>query len=229
MANAKCCPDSICIAPTRTEVSLQSSGAHCRAVGEAATRGHVAGQSWSVNLELICKWGFDSSTGQSQHKQGGTAEPAQDSQVFFTSLVPLQLSCCTNLVWQNRTPASAGFCRPMKLEYCRESTEIIRQWAAASIWLPGPAERWSVAAYRVSSPAVGRLKLHKTMIDVRVTAEITDTSSTQYCMICKAAPKQNTDLQGVKERPIQESHFMFGISAIYAWILFFECTVHLSY
>ena len=37
------------------------------------------------------------------------------------------------------------------------------------------------------------------------------------------------DLQGVKERPVQESHLMFGLSTMHAWIRFFECLVHLSY
>ncbi|KMQ84811.1 hypothetical protein RF55_17077 [Lasius niger] len=43
------------------------------------------------HMNLICKWGYDGSSGQSDYKQKFADENSSDGNVFLTSLVPLQL------------------------------------------------------------------------------------------------------------------------------------------
>jgi hypothetical protein len=44
------------------------------------------------NMTFICKWGCDGSSGQSVYKQKFTDDSISDANVFFTSVVPLQLA-----------------------------------------------------------------------------------------------------------------------------------------
>ena len=86
-----------------------------------------AGGREQLNLQLTCKWGFDGATTQSTYKHGGTSSAEADSQVLFTSMVPLQLaeinSDTSRVIWNNRTPSSGRFARPLKLENAKETAE----------------------------------------------------------------------------------------------------------
>lgn len=43
-----------------------------------------------------------------------------------TTIIPLRLiEASGNILWNNRTPQSIRFCRPLKLEYTKETKEII--------------------------------------------------------------------------------------------------------
>ena len=44
------------------------------------------------DLKLICKWGFDGSSGHSQYKQKFASASATDKYMFFIAMVPIQLS-----------------------------------------------------------------------------------------------------------------------------------------
>ena len=77
--------------------------------------------------QLITKWGFDSSTGQAIYKQsvqGETSENVCEDSLFLSSVVPLNFAISDNLIWRNDTPSSRHFCRPMKLQYVKETAEF---------------------------------------------------------------------------------------------------------
>ncbi|KAK5648374.1 hypothetical protein RI129_003266 [Pyrocoelia pectoralis] len=78
-------------------------------------------------LEQLClflKWGFDGSSGHSSYKQAFHGLEASDSAVFITCLVPIRLVCGEKIVWQNPRPASTRYCRPLKIEFIKESNDI---------------------------------------------------------------------------------------------------------
>lgn len=85
------------------------------------------------NLFLICKWGCDGSSGQSRYKQKFSDESKTDESVFFTSIVPLQLTHTnkvtnkTTVIWKNPRPSSPRFCRPIRIQFLHETTEITIQ------------------------------------------------------------------------------------------------------
>ena len=90
--------------PVKSEISVTESGA---TVGLQALLSHTAERILMVqsdvikslpenkvdNLELICKWGCDGTTGQSTYKQkfsDGDGNKS-DANILFISLVPLQI------------------------------------------------------------------------------------------------------------------------------------------
>ncbi|GBN17792.1 hypothetical protein AVEN_2992-1 [Araneus ventricosus] len=78
------------------------------------------------DLILICKWGCDGSQ-QAQYKQKFENDSSSDAHVFQSSFVPIQLICGVNqkIIWQNPLISSPRYCRPMRIRFVKESTEII--------------------------------------------------------------------------------------------------------
>ena len=67
---------------------------------------------------------MDGSRNHSRYKQGGLAE---DYHMFVTSLVPLRLvTTAGTVVWNNNTPNSPRYCRPLALAFQKETPELIR-------------------------------------------------------------------------------------------------------
>ena len=77
------------------------------------------------HLLLYSKWGCDGSSGQSQYKQKlpEESELVSDANLFTSSLVPIKLidKVTGAVVWQNTAPSSARFCRPICIEFCKET------------------------------------------------------------------------------------------------------------
>lgn len=80
------------------------------------------------NFVLLSKWGCDGSSGQSCYKQKAEECGFTDSNIFLTSLVPLQLFYEENnektIFWQNPDPSPTKFCRPIRFAFVKETTEI---------------------------------------------------------------------------------------------------------
>ena len=74
-------------------------------------------------------YGFDSSTGQANFKQGfdePSTSKCSNASLLVTTIMPLRLLISTGIpVWNNRTPQSPRFCRPDKLEYIKETKDSI--------------------------------------------------------------------------------------------------------
>ncbi|CAH0552515.1 unnamed protein product [Brassicogethes aeneus] len=80
-----------------------------------------------AELDKLCmytKWGFDGSSGHSSYKQAFHGPEASDSAVFITCMVPIRLVCNTKIIWQNPSPASTLYCRPLKIQFVKESTQV---------------------------------------------------------------------------------------------------------
>ena len=81
---------------------------------------------------LLSKWGFDGSSGHSQYKQRAQREDFPYYNVFFTSMVPLQLyymNCKSQkiVVWQNPKPSSTLLCRPIKFQFRKETQLLVKE------------------------------------------------------------------------------------------------------
>lgn len=76
------------------------------------------------NTVLYCKWGFDGTSGFSQYKQISTSG-CKDDTLFVTSIVPIRLvnQSTNDVIWQNPTCSSVRFCRPIRFQYLKETTE----------------------------------------------------------------------------------------------------------
>ncbi|CAG9566091.1 unnamed protein product [Danaus chrysippus] len=77
-------------------------------------------------LKLICKWGCDGSQ-QAQYKQKLQNEADSDANIFQSCFVPVRLICGKDnqkVLWENPTPSSARFCRPIRFRFVKETTDV---------------------------------------------------------------------------------------------------------
>lgn len=178
-------------------------------------------------ITLYSKWGFDGSSGHSSYKQAFHGLDADDSSVFITCVVPLRLVSGEKIIWQNPRPSSTRYCRPLKIEFVKESAAV------------STAEKRRVdSEIKELLPSFVKLgentfnvvhKLLFTMIDGKVCNAITENTSTQKCYICKATSKDFNSIDVMIKRPVKTDNLQFGLSVLHGWIRFFECLLHLAY
>lgn len=238
-AKKACYPkkEDITITATSAEVTVQALLNHTSERVINVQKEIICGlkSKQSNNLRLISKWGFDGSSGHSSYKQmfigTRTQGDADDSSVFISSIVPIRLVCGnsdnTNVVWQNPRPSSTRYCRPIKINFAKESTQL------------AIAEKNRISAQiknLTSSPVAldGKIimvshELILTMVDGKICNALTDTASTQRCYICGASSKEFNSIDKMLTRPHKPSTLEFGLSVLHCWIRLFECLLHVGY
>lgn len=181
-------------------------------------------------LERLClfsKWGFDGSSGHSPYKQAFHGPDASDSAVFITCIVPLRLTCGEKILWQNPRPASTRYCRPLKIEFVKESTEIsLKEKKRVDDQIKHLRESTSIIqgkSLKISH------NLIFAMIDGKVCNALTATTSTQKCYICGATSNTFNRIDEMIKRKIKTENLEFGLSILHGWIRMFECLLHISY
>lgn len=176
------------------------------------------------SLELIYKWGCDGSQ-QSQFKQKMQNEDSTDSNIFQSCLVPLQLKCGKKIVWQNPTPSSPRYCRPIRIRFAKESTDLTNEEIDYILSKIENRENSQFINDDLSANVKHTLRL--TMVDAKVCNAATQTSSTMRCYICGATSKQFNNLN--VKMPVDTDALEFGLSILHARIRFLESVLHLSY
>jgi len=184
-------------------------------------------------ITLICKWGCDGSSGQSVYKQAFTDETKSDSDIFLTSIVPLQLISVNHknekeiIVWKNPRPSSPRFCRPIRLQFLHENTQATKNeinYIEEQIKTLVPFKK-IIDGKEISI----RYNLALTMINGKVCNAVSSTLSAQRCYLCGATSKQFNQIDEIIKKELNENYLRFGLSTLHAWIRFFECCLHLSY
>ena len=104
------------------EVSLQSLLNHT-----AKRIIHSKDYKGNTSCTLTIKYGFDGSSGHSGWKQKGLREEETDEYLFQCSMVPLELKedISKEIIWKNPRPSSTRFCRPIRLQWKHETSEVI--------------------------------------------------------------------------------------------------------
>lgn len=129
--NKLCHPDNFTVSEIKAEVSLQSLVAHTasRLVHlhvDVVQRIMEDQPTDFLAAELILNYGFNGSSGQSSYNQKCMVGQALDLNLFATTVTPLRLlDASRNVLWNNRTPQSIRFRRPLKLKFVKESKECI--------------------------------------------------------------------------------------------------------
>jgi hypothetical protein len=184
---------------------------------------------------LICSWGFDGSSGHSAYKQrysDMSMSNINDENLFATTLIPLRLSTSSNIIlWNNRASQSARFCRPINIQYCAESKDLILNQKQC---IENQIDKLEALEIILNNLKIRiHFSLFMTLIDGKVFNIITGTKSMQSCSICQATPKQFNDLANIKcETEIflpNPKSLQYGISPLHCWIRFLECCLHISY
>lgn len=213
-------PNDIKIVENECEVKLQSLLDHT----VSRILSMLPGCNSDNNYVLYCKWGFDGSSGHSQYKQIWNIKDKSDENLFLSSLVPLRLvgTESGHIAWKNPRPSSTRFCRPIRLQWIHETTEIAQ---AENEYIQKQVQELQPF---VSDNITVQYSLMLTMIDGKICNALANTSSMQ-CYICGAKISQMNNIPNLLQLPENTSSFDFGLSILHANIRFFECCLHISY
>lgn len=183
----KCRPKEISYSETKVEVSLQNLLDH--------TVDRILSMQQEVleifvptHCSLILSYGFDGSTGQSIYKQRFEQDNIDgiDQSLFVTTIIPLKLIDTRNqIIWMNNTPQSVRFCRPLKIQFIKETTDLILK------------EKYNLDIQiknyiytNKQNNVIVEYKPYMTLIDGKVLNVLTKTNSCQSCPLCGAKPTQ---------------------------------------
>lgn len=128
--------EDILIQESKAEVSLQSLLNHTvRRIVKMQSEVIIQYMK-NVNVTdteavFMCSWGFDGSSGYSAYKQSYASISenvhSNDENLFVTALIPLRLSVASFILWNNLASQSARFCRPIEMEFVRESIDVVKK------------------------------------------------------------------------------------------------------
>jgi len=187
----------------------------------------------TLNVVLHSSWGFDGSSGHSNYHQKYQTEACHmdDKNLFATTMIPLELISNNNVIyWRNRIPQSYRFCRPIKLEYVKESAEVILRQKREIEEEISRLEDVEIILDNTKSILV-KFQMHLTLIDGKVLNTITGTPSMQTCAICGATPTRFNDSSLIENDAFMpnEKSLIYGISPLHSWIRCMELFLHISY
>src|ERR1700712_4702935 len=179
-------------------------------------------ESERKNMKLSTKWGCDGSQ-QTQFNQKFEDDTHSDASIFQCSMVPLQLTCGVNkkVIWQNSTPSSPRFCRPIRIRFIKETADVIAEEIA---YMENKIA--GLNSTKLQDIAVEHVMM-LTMVDGKVCNAATTTKSTMRCYICGATSKKFNDLD--RQCVDKQSTYKFGLSILHARIRCFESLLNLSY
>lgn len=132
VANAKvaCYPKTIQVNQIVAEIPLQSllnhTGERCVLLNKEEI-GKMKPERGRLKLNLVLKWGYDSSSGTSEWRQRFLSDSMRDgseADLFCVSLVPLSLRNPDSIIWTNPTPANPRFARPLSIQFGKETPEL---------------------------------------------------------------------------------------------------------
>lgn len=118
----------------------------------------------------------------------------------------------------------------MKLEYIKETREQILKEKEDTSYEIDKLEKLEVAY--VDKTIAIEFKLLLTLINGKVLNAITNTTSSQRCLICGATPMQVlkiNDFQVIEFLLKNKNSLQHGVSPLHARIRFFECVIHIGY
>lgn len=224
---------SIFITDTGAEIKLQQLLDHTteRLLTSQESVLRSFSSNYLQNLTLLSKWGCDGSSGYNRYKQTLPSLDFDDSSLFVTSIVPLQLfarTTCGNkfIIWQNPRLSSPRFCRPIKFEFIKESVQLIQEIKYKFENEIENLENTKVCLLDLNTIVSHRL--HFTMVDGKVANAIISTPSSM-CYICDAKSNDMNDIEQVLKRPVNTETYAFGLSTLHGWIKSFECLLHIAY
>eukprot|EP00733_Pompholyxophrys_punicea_P000314 Pompholyxophrys_punicea_v1_NODE_74_length_3737_cov_17.706953.p1 type:complete len:218 gc:universal NODE_74_length_3737_cov_17.706953:1406-753(-) len=118
--------------------------------------------------DCVSKWEYDSATGQSIYKQIWGENIVADDNMFATNLVPLRITYNGKLprqiFWNNPAPSSTMFCRPLRLQFLKES-EVVNL-AENTYWQKNKIETLKPTRFDFEGRTIIiNHKLHETMLD----------------------------------------------------------------
>ena len=188
---------------------------------------------------LQCKYGFGGSSSHSQYKRKFVDEndenglETQDSSMILMALVPLRLiitDSITNkekVIWQNPIPSSPSYCRPLRLQFLKESPEVI---VAEKARLNEEITNLKDLQMDIASNSLKiEYQVFPSMFDIKSINALTSNDATQTFYICNLGNKHFKNIDYCLSAPVNEETLQYGISSLHARLRFFECVYKIGY
>ena len=186
---------------------------------------------------LYVKAGMDGASSQSVYNQKFDetdleAGKYHEESLFQTAIVPLKLVISGVDIWINQKPSSSHFCRPLQLQYQKETKEVIKAEEARVNKEIENLKDFKLDITLSSGDKVClsvKYSIHVTMLDGKAVNALTDTNSSQSCNVCGAKPREMNNLKVIREKPASARSLKLGLSSLHCWIRSFEYILHLGY
>lgn len=230
-AKQLCYPSGINVTETYAEIELQSLMDHtiirlCKVQEDV-----LKTISNLKSLDIIVKWGCDGAE-QSKYKQKFSEEHCSDENLFSISIVPIQMNSINeqgikDIVWQNPSPASPRYCRPIKFVFAKETVSVITMEVNKI-----KEQITSLSPVKIivnDKEVLVEPTLIFCMIDGKICNAVSSYASTQTCYLCGAKPREMNNESLIVEKPVNSNLLSLGLSPLHSWIRFFECILHISY
>ena len=233
IAKKECYPDDIEFTETSAKCKVQNMINHT--LNRILSIDNLKTQLHDVNTcKFYLKIGMDGASSQSIYMQKFEDTElvdgvANEESLFHTAISPLKLVSGEKTIWSNPKPNSIHFCRPLHLQYAKETTEVTTNEERR---LREEIEALEPFKVTVSEDHVVLIDydIQITMVDGKVVNALTDQRSTQSCNICKAKPSEmNGDLQTLHEKQVDNDAMSYGLSPLHCTIRGFEYILHLGY
>ena len=181
------------------------------------------------------KIGSDGTTGLSNYKFVSNDPTADGCCCFISNFVPLKLyavlkSKQKRLIWKNPKPASTRFCRPFKMIFEKEKSDIVLREAELIENMIKSIPDLSVDFGEKSFTVIFRKNdIRYSMIDGKVANLLTETASNSTCRVCGATPKLLNNIPELVKLQIYTEALKYGFSPMHARIRFCDLVLHVSY
>lgn len=182
----------------------------------------------SRTVKLVCKWGFDGSSGHSTYKQKFSEAESSDESLLVVALVPLKIIDIENntILWSNPRPCSTSFCRPIKFVFTKEDSHTILNIQTEIEDKIKELHTFTITDNNVQIDVNFEFLL--TMIDGKVCNVLSGNKASAKCFICGALPKE-MNTSKVEEKVPNKENYKFGVSPLHCWIKSFDCFIHIAY
>ena len=115
-------------------------------------------------------------------------------------------------MWENPVPSSVRFCRPILIEFSKETPEKTK-----SVVDEIEAQKDALTPTLVNINGEGieiKHTLFLTMVEGKVAQVLSETSSGAVCTICGARTTEMNNLEKVQNKPLEENAYQYGLSTL---------------
>ena len=184
----------------------------------------------TMTCNILYKYGSDGSGSHSRYAlpiHDELNEDSDETHVFATYICPIRVSIVgrDEVLWQNPAPSSPIYCRPVRLEFAKESDNIITQ----------EFERMAEEIERMQPTIMEGLSIEHqfipTMVDGKVVQTLSETTSSSVCYLCvpPTNPSDMNNLTSIGKKSVAVKMLQYGISPLHLYLNCLDCILHIAY
>ena len=206
---------------------------------EEATSKIQSDDEYYLKTEMLVMWGMDGTTGQARYNQANSKEDGEimnDSSLMTVTMTMLKLihrdeegdEATITTIWENESPQSTHSCRPIQLEFQKESEAYIKQTKKNIDEQIEDLPTHLLKMHNGQNLAIS-YRFYFTMIDGKVMNVVTGTRSAQNCPFCGATPTQMRNMNMIGKFKVKNNVFEFSIQPMHSTMNTVKNLYNISY